>query len=147
MSSFTSRLEVTPLDDGRRWQLIRGFNYYIGEEGGSDYVLAPTGFVTDFASVPRLFWPIVSPWGRWGKAAIIHDRLYQFHKKRRSFEDGGTGWGVMLLVTRGEADGIFLEAMTVLGVKPWRRKLMYWAVRAFGWIAWNKSGTRPYPNQ
>jgi hypothetical protein len=30
------------------------------------------------------------------------------------------------------ADGIFLEAMEVLGVATWRRSVMYWAVRFFG---------------
>ena len=125
MSSFTSRLEVTPLDDGRRWRLIRTFEYYTDLIAPVKVFRIPAGFVTDFASSPRLFWPIVSPWGRWGKAAIIHDFLYQ-------------RWGgkPRILDMRKVADEIFLEAMEVLGVAPWRRKLMYWGVRLFGWLAW-----------
>ncbi|EOT1851707.1 DUF1353 domain-containing protein [Escherichia coli] len=34
--------------------------------------------------------------------------------------------------TKAEADRIFLDAMTVLGVSRWRRLIMYYAVRFFG---------------
>lgn len=79
----------------------------------------PRGFVTDFASSPFLVWWFIPPWGRYGKASILHDYLYQTHKR-----------------TRKEADGIFREAMVVLKVKPWRVILMYFGVRALGWLAW-----------
>ena len=133
MSSFTSRLEVTPLDDGRKWKLIRTFRYHVGSLGSGVVITVPAGFVTDFASSPRIFWPIVSPWGKWGKAAIVHDLLYQ---TRSYFVETIDDWHFHETVTRKWADQIFLEAMEVLGVAPWRRKLMYWGVRLFGWLAW-----------
>ncbi|MGU6849168.1 DUF1353 domain-containing protein, partial [Salmonella enterica subsp. enterica serovar Sandiego] len=36
------------------------------------------------------------------------------------------------LRTKKEADKIFLDGMTVLGVPKWKRVIMYWAVRWFG---------------
>ncbi|ECG8868336.1 DUF1353 domain-containing protein, partial [Salmonella enterica] len=36
------------------------------------------------------------------------------------------------LRTKKEADLIFLDGMTVLGVPRLKRKVMYWAVRVFG---------------
>ncbi|EFQ2560931.1 DUF1353 domain-containing protein, partial [Salmonella enterica] len=36
------------------------------------------------------------------------------------------------LRTKKEADLIFLDGMTVLGVPKWKRTVMYWAVRLFG---------------
>ncbi|EBM0567935.1 phage tail protein, partial [Salmonella enterica] len=36
------------------------------------------------------------------------------------------------LRTKKEADKIFLDGMTVLGVPKWKRTVMYWAVRWFG---------------
>lgn len=39
-------------------------------------VRVPTGFVTDFASVPRLFWSLLRPDGVYSYAAVIHDYLY-----------------------------------------------------------------------
>jgi hypothetical protein len=50
---------------------------------------------------------------------MVHDWLYW--KQDRS---------------RAEADGIFLEGMSLLGVAAWKKYLMYVAVRAFGWLGW-----------
>ncbi|EJA5989295.1 DUF1353 domain-containing protein, partial [Salmonella enterica] len=36
------------------------------------------------------------------------------------------------LRTKKEADLIFLDGMTVLGVPKWKRTVMYWAVKLFG---------------
>ncbi|ECW3127916.1 DUF1353 domain-containing protein, partial [Salmonella enterica] len=36
------------------------------------------------------------------------------------------------LRTKKEADKIFLDGMTVLGVPCWKRTIMYYAVRIFG---------------
>jgi len=121
MSSFTSPLIVSPLDDGRRWRLWREFTYHIGTEYSKDFVHVATGFVTDFASVPSFLWWWLPSWGRYGKAAVLHDHIYQTHCK-----------------TRKEADDIFLEAMLVSGTKRWKAKIMFWGVRLFGFLAWKK---------
>lgn len=39
-------------------------------------VRVPIGFVTDFASIPRLFWSFLRPDGIYSYAAVIHDYLY-----------------------------------------------------------------------
>lgn len=130
MSSFTDELWVSPLPDGRHWKLVRAFNYYFMDDIPESTIKIPVGFITDFASSPFFTWSFIPPWGRYGKAAILHDYLYQ-HSGYLLISD--TGW---LPVTRKEADDIFLEAMTVLNVARWRRFLMYWGVRAFGWLAW-----------
>ena len=119
MSSFTSTLIVTPMPDGRRWKLWKEFTYHIGTEYSQNYIHVPVGFVTDFASVPFVFWAILPSWGKYGKAAVLHDWLYHYHIR-----------------TRKEADDIFLEAMLVSGTKPWKAKVMYRAVRLFGWLSW-----------
>ncbi len=78
-------------------------------------ITVPAGTITDLASVPRILWSVFPPHGRWAKAAIVHDYLY----------DNAIG-------TKAWADAVFNEAMGVLGVPLWRRKLMFWAVRCFG---------------
>ncbi|EFQ7393763.1 DUF1353 domain-containing protein, partial [Salmonella enterica] len=55
------------------------------------------------------------PDGKYAKAAIIHDWMYD-----------------NALRTKKEADLIFLDGMTVLGVPKWKRIIMYYAVRLFG---------------
>ena len=114
MSSFTTPADLRVLD-GYRWELLSDFSYHVGAYPSTDIITVPAGFVTDLASIPRAFWSLLPPHGRYAKAAIIHDWLY------------ATGIG-----GREYADDVFLEAMEVLGVSPWKRKTMYWAVRAFG---------------
>jgi len=115
MSSFTTPLIVEPLEDGRRWRLVEPFEFYFDDENGRQAIKVPAGFVTDFASVPRAFWWLLPPWGRYGKAAVVHDFCYR---------EG--------CYSRKKCDRIFLEGMQVLGVPWWKRSVMYWAVRLFG---------------
>ncbi|EEU6555214.1 DUF1353 domain-containing protein, partial [Salmonella enterica] len=90
------------------------FEFYLSDDN-SDVIEVPAGFVTDLASVPRIFWTILPPDGKYAKAAIIHDWMYD-----------------NALRTKKEADLIFLDGMTVLGVPKWKRIIMYYAVRLFG---------------
>ena len=113
-NSFLTPLIIKFLDtkDAKRWELHEGFRY-VCKSGEVIYV--PKGFRTDFASVPRFFWRIIPPTGLYGKAAVIHDFLYQEK-----------------LFDRARADAIFLEGMELLGVSRWKRNLMYRTVRLFG---------------
>lgn len=122
MSRFTEALVVSPLADGKTWVLINSFGYEVGEEGSGDVVNVEIGFMTDFASIPRVFWIVLPKWGKYGNAAVVHDWLYWSQKRERN-----------------AADQIMLEAMGVLDVPIWKRFSIYWAVRAFGWIAWNRN--------
>jgi len=129
MSSFTSEPWFEPKANSKVWIVRRGFTYHIGTKCSQNKIVIRKGFETDFASVPRIFWSLIPPWGRYGKAAVLHDYLYQ----------GGLieGWiPVKMTCKRKQADQIFLEAMGVLGVRMWRKYPMYWAVRAFGFLAW-----------
>jgi len=121
MSSFTTPLVVSPLPDGRHWRLVLKFGYDVGRKGSNDRITVPAGFITDFASSPPPIWWLIPSWGKYGKAAVIHDYLYQ-HRTR----------------TRKEADNILREAMLVLNVAPWRVSLIYRGVRMFGWLAWRR---------
>jgi len=97
------------------WMLEEPFVYHVGSENSNDVITVERGFVTDFASVPRIFWAFYPPHGSYALAAVVHDYLC-VTRTRSSVE----------------AARIFREAMEVLGV-PWaRRQLLYAAVRAFG---------------
>ena len=119
MSQFTDVLLVSPVDDGKSWVLMRGFGYARGSEDSGDVIEVPEGFITDFASVPRLIQWIVPRWGKYGNAAIIHDWLYWQQE-----------------MPRREADLILLEAMAVMKVFPPLKHMIYCAIRIFGWYAW-----------
>ncbi|EJO2706043.1 DUF1353 domain-containing protein [Salmonella enterica] len=113
MSRFTTPA-ILEMIGHYNWRVHEPFAFYLSDDE-NDVIEVPAGFVTDLASVPRIFWVLLPPDGKYAKAAIIHDYLYD-----------------NALRTKKEADKIFLDGMTVLGVPKWKRIIMYWAVRMFG---------------
>lgn len=122
MSRFTSLLKVSPLPDGRSWVLLEPLTYEVGELGSADVITVPRGFVTDFASVPRVLWNILPPTGGYGEAAVIHDYLYRTPGK----------------ATKRQADAVLLEAMKQKGVDWLARWIIYLGVRIGG--GWSYKG-------
>lgn len=103
--------------DGRNWRIL---NEFIFESPSPDFpsVLIPAGFITDFASIPRLFWRWMPPTDRRiGKIAVVHDWYY------RSPE---------ISVSREQADNALRAGMKVLGANRFDREVVYYAVRAGG---------------
>lgn len=105
------------LPDGRRRRLIEDWVVIIH---GMPVVI-PKGFITDCASIPRGLWNLLPPFGRYNKAAVLHDWLYQFGS-----------------YTRAQADWLFREGMVELEVPAWKREIMYAGVRIGAWGAWNR---------
>lgn len=128
MGKFTSQLDVRYID-GMKWRLTSPLRYVHNDTTWT----VPRGFVTDFASVPRFFWRLLPPVGagthaNYGLAAVLHDWLYATGK-----------------LPRKECDGLFYEAMRSLGVSRWRALAMYWSVRAFGWVPYNRYRHATHP--
>ena len=127
MSEFLTKLNGSWLDDVR-FMLLDDLNYQ------SDLlhitITAPKGFVTDFASVPRV--PIVYELfgDRAHHESVIHDFLYQTH-------------GIRIDVPRDMADKVFREAMIVRGKSKFVYTGMYWGVRLGGASSY-KSGPARY---
>lgn len=92
---------------------------HTGEE-----IIIPKGYVTDFASVPRIFWVIFPPhFYSYRKPSIIHDYLYTENK---------------IILSRKESDKEFSELLKQNGAWCVTIFLFYSYVRLFGWIKWNK---------
>jgi len=123
VDKFTTPLVVSPVDSPNPmlWKLDKPFQYYTVIDGKKKYICVPKGFMTDFATIPRFLWSIFPAWDKYGKAAVLHDYLYDYK-----------------VFDRKTCDHIFYEAMTVLRVPWWRRRLMYLAVRVFGGKYYNK---------
>ena len=98
------------------WELFEDFSFYF--QKADKGVIVPKGFITDFASVPRILHSIIPSIGRHTKAAVLHDYLYS---------ESST-----LDFKRKYCDQLFLEAMVILKVKKWKRTAIYLGVRAFG---------------
>jgi len=84
----------------------------------------PVGFVTDFASIPRVFWSVLPPDGQYTYPAIIHDYLY---------------WNQS--ISRDKADKILRYAMEDFKVNSATIETIYAGVRAGGWVAWNDNAS------
>ena len=132
-NTFLTPLVTESLPDGKRFKLHHEFTYrWRGYPGNIPLLITVTaGFVTDLASIPRVARLIIPKLGRWNKAAVIHDYLYTHLAVN-------VNGGDVVVLSRKVADDIFLDGMTDLGVEPWKRRLMWLAVRIFGGFAWRK---------
>jgi hypothetical protein len=124
MSTFLDVLDVTPYGDGVTWYLNKPFDYDLGVEGSGNTITIPVGFTTDFASVPKAFWNLLPPWGKYGCACVLHDWLY---------------WNQA--TDRVTADNILREAMEVCKVSVVDINIIYEGVRIGGQHAWDNNTT------
>jgi len=105
------------------WETLRTLTYHATTE---DFEI-PVHEGTDFASVPRIFVWFIPRYGRYTKAAILHDHLCS-----RVVPVGH--------ISRIDADGIFRQAMRELGV-PFLRRWIMWAAVRLGALA-NPAGRK-----
>lgn len=128
MSRFTGPLTITEASlDDRLWRLETPLVYEVGTEGSGREIMVPVGFTTDGASVPRMFWFLLPTWGRYSRAAVVHDILLVRLAANDPHPEA---------TSRADADAVFLEAMGVLGVNLLVRYLMWAAVRLWGIMKW-----------
>jgi len=98
---------------GNKWEVDEEYR----TEVLGETIVIPQGFVSDLASVPRILWLFISPFGRYTEGAVVHDYLYL----RSDF-------------SRKECDDIFLELMRRNRTNEFTAQLIYRAVRYFGWL-------------
>jgi hypothetical protein len=120
---FLSQLDTRILSDERA-VLLAPLVYRSAVMGRELEV--PAGFVTDWASVPRLPFAYMVAGGKARGAAVVHDFLY-----------------TTKICNRATADAVFREAMAVTGQPWWRRQLMWAGVRLFGWIPYDADDDEP----
>ncbi len=120
MSQFTRPCRVEIIGP-MLFSVLEPFDYHIGRYPSDRVISVPEGFITDFASIPKIFWSILSPIDEYAKAAVLHDFMYAAAPYNRL-----------------RCEEIFLEAMTVLKVPEWKKKCIYRAVYLFGWRRWNE---------
>src|SRR3954469_22649905 len=99
-----------------------------------DTFAVPSGFVTDFATVPRFLHWEVSPYGAYTRAAVLHDwllvELAEHHARWEGRRADGVSPGGAFVdeppATSRDCDGIFRRVMKDLGV-PWAKRWTMWA--------------------
>lgn len=83
----------------------------------------PTGFVTDFASVPRFLWWWIAPHTNVMPASVLHDYFYVTHPMADVMN---------MTEERHFADKLFHLILLESGVSKFQAGAMYKAVRWFG---------------
>jgi hypothetical protein len=131
MSRFVTDLDVrkhlvdTSADKRGTWT-VRNPLLYASDLAG--LITVPAGFVTDFASVPRIPVAFLLAGDCGQEAAVIHDFLYTTHQ-----------------VDRAKADAVFQEALLIAEPR-WRAWLMWAGVRLGGSRPWEMAGQRQPPH-
>lgn len=110
-SAFKTSLVVRKISSNL-WVLVEPLEYRSRLAGN---ISVPSGFTTDFASVPRAPFAYLLAGNTGHEAAVIHDFCYR------------TGY-----LSRNLSDRVFAEGLRVLGEPTWRIILMYNAVDMFG---------------
>lgn len=103
------------IDCKPHWELSKSFKVVLSS---GEKITIKKGFETDLASIPRLFWFILPPFGKYNRAAVVHDYLYK-QKTPRSVADRE-----FLFLLKEDNVGLFV------------RTCFYLAVRCFGWISY-----------
>ena len=98
---------VTYIGPGNVWRLGEAYEY----RDGDNLITVPEGFRFDLASIPRVFWFLVSPFELSIAAPLLHDFLYD--------SNGNPPDGAIdppRVYTRKEADQLFRTIMEIEGV-------------------------------
>ncbi len=118
--------EASEILGGDYYRIAESFRYYLGENYAEQWVYIPAGMLTDMASIPRIVWNILPPTGKYGAAAIVHDKLCNTLQI--------TVAGKPQTITRAKADQILGEAMEVLKVSWFKRVAISSAVALHRWV-------------
>lgn len=103
------------------WVVERPFIWWVyfhRQENWDPKIIVPTGFKTNFGSIPRIFWPLLNPTA-WN-AYVLHDYLYS----QQMFQD------------RIECDYILYEALVAEGCSKVEACIVYFGLYLFGKKAW-----------
>lgn len=98
--------------DGRNFVLLEPIVYHAAS---GDVITVPAGAQSDGASIPRMFWRLLPPFGTYWLAAYVHDYLYRQTDKPRDY-----------------CDAMFREMMEALGVPSVTVETIYEAVHFGG---------------
>jgi hypothetical protein len=116
--SFQQTPMKVETDDGRYFTLLQPYNYLCRS---GELITIPAGTTTDGASTPSELWITIPPFGKYWKAAILHDYLYRNTNRPKS-----------------ECDLLLLEAMESLGVGEITAHTIYEGVHLAGQIAFDE---------
>lgn len=106
--------------EGTLFTVLTPYTWRIGSTDKS--ITVPSGFVTDFASIPEQLQGYLRSQAQYSRAALIHDYLY---------------WSQSC--TKTQSDNLLMIAMKETGVPVTQRIPIYSGVRIGGFAAWGQN--------
>lgn len=130
--SFIKRLFVH--FSARKWELMEDYFFYV--PWLKKTIVMPKGFVFDMASVPRIFWPIISPTGILLLGSLIHDFGYRYDcllddEFNIIYNKVGRGFFDQLL----KDVSVYINGTHILSTIAWF--FISSTLKLFGFFAWN----------
>jgi hypothetical protein len=120
--------------DVRKWELVSDWDYKVPD---GPHIILHKGFLFDGASIPRIFWAILSPTGLLLIPGLIHDYGYRYDQLFEIKSDGqivpykkGAGkrqWDKMFKHVAKKVNGMVIIhfiawlAVVVGGKKAWEK--------------------------
>lgn len=115
---FSTDILKVSTSDGRNFVLLEPFTYTC-KSGLA--ITVPAGSTSDGASTPPEIWPTVPPFGKYWKAAFLHDYLYRYTQ-----------------MAKADCDNVFKEAMRSLEVSAIEADAIYEGVNLFGQLSFDQ---------
>lgn len=125
---FTTYLDTREIAD-KVWELLNDFVCLVHTDDKTYQVIISKGFVTDYASVPRIPFAYLLYGGLGNYPAVLHDGLYG---KCKLVDVTDFDTKEKIEFTREQCDEIFYLGLLERGISKWKALPMYWGVRMGG---------------
>ena len=103
--------------DRKNWALDQKMVWQGNPKHGGDIITIPRGFITDFASIPKIFHSWMGPMGIYMRAAILHDWLLRLLRMGMSKVSARDIDGIFRKVCQDEGVNVFLARQLWVGVR------------------------------
>jgi len=125
----------------RKWRMVEDYAYFL-KHGAM--IVIPKDFVFDGASIPRIFWMILSPTGLLLIPGLLHDYAYRNDclLTRIQYEEEWVLAPAYYRQGRAHWDRMFREEAIRINGFHLINYVAWIALRLFGWIVWNKHRKR-----
>lgn len=132
---FKTYLDTRGITDNVH-ELLADFITLVHSDTQTIQITVKKGFITDFASVPKIPFAYLLFGGIGNYPAVAHDGLYSNSSKVEVFD---VDTNEPFKVTREWADEVFKIGLEERGISSFKVNMMYWAVRLKGGSFYKKS--------
>lgn len=115
-------------------QVISPYSIDVDIDNQKCNITVPVSFAYDGASIPRVFWPLGSPYDScYDTPSCVHDYLYRKQSDDQVMKDNK-----FVTISRRDADAIFRKLLEQNGNSKSKSYAIYCVVRTFGWMFYKK---------